>query len=187
MSNGGGIGALSGPTTVTVNGVTVIGPGTANTVGVGAIADGLIPHPADITVTNSIIRGVSTSLYALATGKTGHATIAASYSDYDPSGNFIGAGNATITEANVSNVGDAGFVDAPNGDYHLLPTSPLLDSGDPSSPQGLDLDGAPLVADGDGDGIARRDMGAFELQPASAGQRVGVHASACRGQEDSSA
>jgi hypothetical protein len=163
---GGGIAAVSGPTTVNANGVTVAGPGTANTTGIAAIADGLIPHPVDVNLSNSIIRGVSTSLYALAMGKTGVATIAASYSDYDPTGNFIGVTNATITEANVSNVGDAGFVDVSNGDYHLLPTSALIDSGDPASPQGLDFDGSPLVADGNGDGIARRDMGAFELQPA---------------------
>jgi hypothetical protein len=66
-------------------------------------------------------------------------------------------------------VGDAGFVDAGGGDYHLLPSSPLVDAGDPASAQGLDLDGNPLVADGDGDGSARRDLGAFELQPAVAG------------------
>ena len=164
-ADGGGIGAVSGPTTVNADGVTVIGPGTASAVGVSAIADGLLPHPVDVNLTNSIIRGASKSLWALAIGKTGQAHIAASYSDYDPTGNFIGAANATITETNVSNVGDAGFVDASNGNYHLLPASTLIDSGDPTVPQGLDFDGNPLVVDGNGDGIARRDIGAFELQP----------------------
>ena len=88
------------------------------------------------------------------------------YSDYDASGNVTGGAGASIARGDVSNVGDAGFVDAAGGDFHLLPGSPLLDAGNPATPQALDLDGNPLVADGDGDGIARRDLGAFELQPA---------------------
>ena len=67
-------------------------------------------------------------------------------------------------------MGDARFVDAAGGDYHLLASSPLLDRGDPAALQGLDLDGNPLIADGDDDGTARRDLGTFELQPASSGQ-----------------
>ena len=58
---------------------------------------------------------------------------------------MIGArgGNEDIVETNVSNVGDAGFVDAAAGDYRLLAGSPLIDSGDPVTQQGLDLDGNP--------------------------------------------
>ena len=65
----------------------------------------------------------------------------------------------------MSNVGDAGFVAPGSANYRLLPTSKLVDAGDPATLQGLDLDGNPLVADGNGDGIARRDLGAFEVQP----------------------
>jgi len=91
--------------------------------------------------------------------------VKAAYSDYDPTGNKKLGVSAGIYESDVSNVGDAGFVDAANGDFHLLPTSELLDMGDPATAQGLDLDGKPLVADGDADGGARRDLGAYELQP----------------------
>ena len=69
----------------------------------------------------------------------------------------------------MSNVGDARFVDPSGADYRLLPTSPLIDAGDPATAPGLDLDGNPLVADGNGDGTARRDLGAFELQPSPGG------------------
>lgn len=40
-----------------------------------------------------------------------------------------------------------------------------MDAGGPATAHGLDLDGNPLVADGNADGFARRDLGAFELQP----------------------
>jgi hypothetical protein len=66
-------------------------------------------------------------------------------------------------------VGDAQFVDRAGGDYRLLPGSPLLDAGDPATAQEVDVDGNPLVVDGNGDGTARRDLGAFEFQPAAPG------------------
>jgi hypothetical protein len=52
-------------------------------------------------------------------------------------------------------------------DYHLPAGSPAIDSGDPLTVTlpTEDFDGAPRPVDGDGDGVARRDMGAFEYQP----------------------
>lgn len=153
---------------IAADGVTLIShsPGTT-----GAVAS-TTPDPgfgAEISLKNSVMRGFSKGLYAAATG-AGHAKVTASYSDYDPSGDSTSGGvNATIETANVSNVGDAGFVGAGGGNFHLLPGSPLVDAGDPATAQGLDLDGNPLVTDGDGDGTARRDLGAFESPGVSAG------------------
>jgi hypothetical protein len=50
------------------------------------------------------------------------------------------------------------------GDYHLQQTSPGIDAGDNAAPQipMLDLDGAARIVDGDFDGTARVDMGAYE-------------------------
>src|SRR5262249_22059923 len=56
---------------------------------------------------------------------------------------------------------------------HLRPDSALIDAGDPDSPSATptppesttDLDRLPRAADGDGDGVARADVGAFEFQP----------------------
>ena len=122
------------------------------------------PRALRVKLTNSILRGGGKALFAQSAG-AGDATVAASYSDYDPSFN-TSTGPTQIGEANVSNVGDAGFVASGSGDFRLLPTSKLVDAGDPATAQGVDLAGNPLVADGNGDGIARRDLGAFEVQAA---------------------
>ncbi len=159
-------------TDVTVDGVTIFG---SNLPDIGGVAVSTSPTPsnsAHLTLTNSIVRGGFTPLSVVA-GGAGTGTISASYSDYDPSGNIAMGGSAKISESNVSNVGDAvGFDERTGHHFNLLPGSPLIDRGDPAAPQGLDLDGNPRVADGDGDGSARRDLGAFELQPAPpAGQQ----------------
>jgi len=54
------------------------------------------------------------------------------------------------------------------GDYHLLPASPCIDTGDPNyipEPNATDLDGQPRLLDGDEDGIPIIDMGAYEYRP----------------------
>jgi len=86
-----------------------------------------------ITVKDSIGRGT--------TAITGHAGLSIMYSDFV--GGFAGTGNIDA---------DPLWVDAGNGDYHLLPASPCIDTGDPSSP--LDPDGT------------RADMGAIPFENA---------------------
>jgi hypothetical protein len=161
----------TGSATLNADGVTLVVPVSADVVGVGVSTATYAAGNATLTMTNSIIRG-SNPLFAYAIG-TGHAKINVSYSDYDPSGNSTSGANTSITETNVSNVGDAGFVDAAGGDYHLLPGSALVDAGDPATAQGLDLDGNPLVTDGNADGVPRRDEGAFELQSTPGAQPTG--------------
>jgi hypothetical protein len=160
---------MNGDTNVTADGVTVF---ASNVPDHGGVAVSTSPDPArnaHLTLTNSIVCGGLAPLLAVG-GGAGKATISASYSDYDSSGSVTLGGNAIITESNVSNVGEAAGLSEETGhEYALLPGSPLLDMGDPASPQGLDLNGEPRVADGNGDGNARRDLGAFELQPAPAG------------------
>jgi hypothetical protein len=159
--------------TIDADGVTVIGPNLPDTWGAEVNTFVYPAESGDVNLTNSVIRGVSTPLGAFAAG-SGQAKVAASYSDYDPSGNSTSGANASITQADVANVGDARFVDAPGGDFRLRPDSPLIDAGDPATSQGLDLDANPLVGDGNADGIARRDMGAFELPPAVGGGQQAV-------------
>jgi hypothetical protein len=58
-----------------------------------------------------------------------------------------------------------GYVDPAVDDYHLTPSSPLIEQGNPAAPPGgsTDLDGEARALDGDGDCVARRDIGADEL------------------------
>jgi len=148
------------------DGLTVVGANTPDVAGVVASTSLHPDRNAEVKLTNSVIRGVATPLGAVA-GGTGTAKISASFSDYDGNANVAIGPTATIDETKVTNVGDARFTDPANGDYRLRPGSPLVDLGDPDLPQGLDLDGNPLVADGNGDGFPRRDLGAFELHPAA--------------------
>jgi len=147
--------------------VTILGGGAGK--GAYATATSDPGWSAELHLTNSVIRGFSSSLGASAPS-TGEAKVLTSFSDYEPASPGAATGaNASISEANISNVGDAGFVNAAGGDYHLLPGSPLIDAGDPATAPGLDLDGNPLVIDGNGDGSARRDIGAFEAPAVPAG------------------
>jgi hypothetical protein len=147
-------------TTVDLDGVTVVGPGAGVGSGTGVNAYNVYfpTKSVDLHLKNSIIRGYPVSLYAGGLAP-GHARVEASYSDYDPSGNFTTGTTATIAETNVSNIGNVGFGDG----YALAADSPLIDAGDPATAQGLDIDSNPLVADGTGDGVARRDIGAYEF------------------------
>ena len=84
-----------------------------------------------------------------------HTKIVVSYSNVQ--GGFDGEGNI-----------DADPCFAFNDDYHLLPSSPCLDSGDPNyfAVMGeTDLDGNPRILDGDGDSIVVVDMGTYEFNP----------------------
>jgi hypothetical protein len=123
-----------------------------------------------VTVTNSVLRGFAHPLRADG-GGPGSVDIAASYSDYSATGNIDNAQVGGISESAISTVGDAAF--AGPGDYHLAAGSPLVDAGDPAAAQGLDLDGNPLVTDGNHDGIARRDIGAYEVAGPLPGEQGG--------------
>ena len=154
-------------TSVVGHGLTVNASDGLDTSGVAVTTSPKPAYNAHVSLANSVIRGGGTSMSAYGSAG-GVATIDASYSDYSR-GPGAAVGNAKINEANVTNVGDAGFVNAAAGDYRLAPGSPLIDAGDPGTLAGLDLAGNALIADGNGDGIERRDIGAYELAPAFTG------------------
>jgi hypothetical protein len=80
-----------------------------------------------------------------------------------------GAGDTTLSEPEPNIDADPLFVDALAGNYELRDGSPAIDASysPPLAPDEspTDLLGAPRIQDGNGDGIAARDMGAFEHPP----------------------
>jgi hypothetical protein len=69
----------------------------------------------------------------------------------------------TGTNGNIS--ADPLFRNLVGGDYRLLPDSPCIDAGMNEGAPETDLDGNPRPVDGDCDGTAVTDIGAYEYQP----------------------
>jgi hypothetical protein len=144
--------------------VTIVG-GAPKGVGIYApVADPAVTR--NIAVTDSVIAGFPNAV--LRQAFSGTANVALDHSSYDA---------ATIKSTNqapgTGSVGETapigvptGFVDSAAGDFHLLAGSPLVDAGNPNGlgagESATDLDGNDRIADGNNDGTARSDVGAFE-------------------------
>lgn len=157
------------PKAINADHVTVIG-GNGNSEGAWAWASAPgAKQTSTVTLTNSIVRVPGTSLIADADnngaqGGSSTAVVHVTYSDYQTTGGTIGAnGSGGIDEGNGNLDVDPAFVGA--GDFHLSKNSPVIDKGNPAAglPGDMDRDRAARVVDGDGNGTAVRDMGAYEL------------------------
>lgn len=165
--------------------LTIVGGGT-NSVGVRSQGDSG-PDPDDmaddgetstVTLANSVISGPQTAI-AVEADRGESATVTSSYSNYtaptiedDDLSNGNANGFATLSETNRTSHADPGFVSPGTGDYHLLPTSPLIDIGDPAGPFVglLDLDGQSRFLPGAAacpGATGRRDVGADEFAGAA--------------------
>jgi hypothetical protein len=90
--------------------------------------------------------------------------VTTAFSDYDDAAGKVElTGTGSVTATDHSFVADPGF--AATGDFHLSPSSPLAEAGDPAEPAAgrTDLDGLPRSRDNDGDCVRRRDIGAYEV------------------------
>jgi hypothetical protein len=146
---------------ITARNLTIVGDGTASSAGVAALSNKA--HTASVTLDSSLIRGVGHSLRRGSTA--GSAEVTVRYSDYNPA-NVLedGVGSITVGEGNIN--ADPLFVGAL--DFHLQSGSPAIDAGNPAAfSDTLDVDEQLRMADGNGDSVARRDMGAFEHPTAS--------------------
>ena len=87
-----------------------------------------------------------------------HVTPDITYSDIE--GGFPGVGNINVNPR----FGDFGYYDSPTRLFALLTGSPVIDRGSPSNCPATDQLGLPRPMDGDKDGSAICDMGAFEYR-----------------------
>jgi hypothetical protein len=163
--------------------VTIHGNGHGNDVGVALQNN--TGQTAELELNYSIIDNVGFSLIRLGDG--GDATLTSHFSSYPPTVIDAFAGTGTITQENRIDAAP-GFMDPKNGDYQLKPTSKLIDAGDTQplttfeSP--LDLAGNPRIVDGHIDDRScegRRDIGAYEFQPAAMVADVSAPAGAVTG------
>ncbi|RKY15328.1 MAG: hypothetical protein DRP82_01970, partial [Planctomycetota bacterium] len=86
----------------------------------------------------------------------------------DASGMYSYAPSASCIVEDKCIYDDPLFVNATGGDFHLQGSSPCIDAGDDSLvPDSVttDLDGNRRIVDGNNDGTATVDIGAYEYQP----------------------
>lgn len=153
--------------TVFARHVTIVGDGgTGSSAGLYARAFHLSGPAINVQVyaNSTIVRGFTSSFARVASppGPNASATITPTYSNFPPNA----AGSYTPHASNLDV--DPLFADAPGGDFRLAAGSPVIDRGSPQGiigGEGPDLAGNPRVVDGNGDGSAIRDIGAFEFQP----------------------
>lgn len=152
---------------VTARQVTIVGNGAAGQIGVRVVV-GVAGQTPVADVSLSIVRDLATAFKAQ-TVTPGVATIRVGASDFEAARHVetSGAGGTAVFEQTQPNIdADPLFRDELGGDFSLRSGSPAIDSAfsPPLAPgeSSTDIEGNPRVLDGNGDGVAARDMGAFE-------------------------
>lgn len=153
---------------IVANHVSIVGGGDNSQGAVAWAANPSVVQQSTIWFYNSIVEGPKKDMVVTAgTAQLGTASakIITSYTSYT-------SWHATTQPGGVAQVlsgtgrldVDPKFADPAAGDYRLTPGSPVVDKGAPDAGGAiLDLAAMPRVVDGDGDGTALRDMGAYEL------------------------
>jgi hypothetical protein len=127
-------------------------------------ADG--QNDATVILTNSIARGfpAGATRNAPSANDRGDANVAIRWSNLHL-GAIYSSGDGTLAVETGNIDADPKFADG-FLNFRLAAGSPSIDAGNPGlTGPALDFGGDPRMVDGNGDGIARRDQGAYEYQP----------------------
>lgn len=159
LATAGGGAAFTGDHLTIVGLAGQSNPAVAVEVGTGVTAS------ASALLVNSIVRSFPATYDRKAPvgGATGNATIGFQHSNFAPTGTSVGDGS--VTSSNGIN-SDPKFVGSGTDPYRLQLGSPSIDRANPAAGGlAVDLLGATRPRDGDADGTARSDQGAYEYEP----------------------
>ncbi|MDO8683062.1 MAG: choice-of-anchor Q domain-containing protein [Armatimonadota bacterium] len=183
-----GSAVVTGANVSTIEGFTITGgyygvdcsrtsPNVTNNVIIGNINAGVYCSASFPTLNNNTISGNGTGVSCI--GKSPH--INNNIITYNNIGIAAEGSNPTLLHNNVYSNQNGGyigldmgssdisypplFVNQAQGDYHLKSSSPCIDRGDSKAAPKYDIEGNPRSMDGNGDGSAIADIGAFEVQP----------------------
>ncbi|MDO8630574.1 MAG: choice-of-anchor Q domain-containing protein, partial [Phycisphaerales bacterium] len=144
VSRGGGIYGYSFAPTIVNN--TVAGNNGSSGGGMGFLSSNPV-------VSNNIIAFNSSGIYKSLGSVTLNSNCVYGNTAYNYSGPAPGVGDISV---------DPLLVDGTGGDYHIARVSPCIDSGYDTGAPGFDADGMIRPQDGNGDGTAICDIGAYE-------------------------
>jgi PASTA domain len=152
--------AVATDSTTSLSHLTIAKAGGTNTVGVSSSVNSGNPGNASVTLSNSIVRGVDFPGSASSVAGGGVPAITVRTSNAPP---LLSSGDGTVNQSEGNQDADPQFVAPASGDYRLGAGSPSIDAGNGAyTTQATDLDGVGRVQDGNEDGLAKPDQGAYE-------------------------